>query len=44
MNQSEFGKIISSAIENEIEANTYYRTVSEKVKDKNLKELFRELG
>lgn len=44
MNQSEFRKIISSAIENEIEANTYYRTVSEKVKDKHLQDLFRELA
>ncbi len=44
MNQSEFRKIISGAIENEIEANAYYRAVSEKVKDNNLRELFRELA
>jgi rubrerythrin len=44
MKQSEFRKIISEAIGNEIEANTYYRSVSEKVKDKTLKDLFRELA
>lgn len=37
-------KIISTAIEREVEAYTYYRTVSEKVKDPALKTLFNELA
>jgi rubrerythrin len=37
-------KIISTAIEREIEAYTFYRTVSDKVKDAALKKLFNELA
>ena len=40
MNQDEFKKIMLRAIDNEVEAYTYYRTVSDKVKDKKLKDLF----
>ncbi|MHB8138042.1 MAG: ferritin family protein [Smithellaceae bacterium] len=44
MNQNEFKKIISNAISQEIEAFTFYSTVSEKVKDANLKRLFTDLA
>lgn len=37
-------KIISLAIDREVEAYTFYRTVSEKAKDKALKSLFTELA
>jgi len=37
-------KIISTAIEREVEAYTFYRTISEKVKDPALKKLFTELA
>ncbi|MCX6685013.1 MAG: ferritin family protein [Methanoregula sp.] len=37
-------KIISTAIDREVEAYTFYRTVSEKVKDPALKKLFTELA
>jgi rubrerythrin len=37
-------KIISTAIEREVEAYTFYRTVSDKVKDAALKKLFNELA
>jgi len=37
-------KIISLAIDREVEAYTFYRTISEKVKDKALKSLFAELA
>jgi rubrerythrin len=37
-------KIISLAISREVEAYTFYRTISEKVKDKALKSLFAELA
>jgi rubrerythrin len=37
-------KIISLAIDREVEAYTFYRTISEKVKDKALKSLFTELA
>ncbi|MEN6443281.1 MAG: ferritin family protein [Methanoregula sp.] len=37
-------KIISLAIDREVEAYTFYRTISEKVKDKVLKSLFTELA
>ena len=40
MNQDEFKKIMLRAIDDEIEAYTYYRTVSDKAKDKNIKDLF----
>ncbi|HNQ78660.1 MAG TPA: ferritin family protein [Acidobacteriota bacterium] len=44
MNHDQFKKIISDAINCEIEAFNFYRSVSEKVKDKGLKELFGELA
>jgi rubrerythrin len=37
-------KIISLAIDREVEAYTFYKTVADKVKDKNLKDLFVELA
>jgi len=37
-------KIISLAIDREVEAYTFYHTISEKVKDKALKSLFTELA
>ena len=37
-------KIISMAIEREVEAYTFYHTVADKVKDKALKSLFNELS
>ena len=37
-------KIISTAIDREVEAYTFYRTISEKVKDPALKKLFTELA
>jgi len=37
-------KIISLAIDREVEAYTFYKTVADKVKDKNLKDLFIELA
>ena len=44
MKTSDAKKIISLAIDREVEAYTFYRTVSEKVKDKALKSLFAELA
>jgi rubrerythrin len=44
MKASDAKKIISLAIDREVEAYTFYRTVSEKVKDKALKSLFTELA
>jgi rubrerythrin len=37
-------KIISTAIDREVEAYTFYRSISEKVKDPSLKKLFTELA
>ncbi|MFA5347269.1 MAG: ferritin family protein [Methanoregula sp.] len=37
-------KIISTAIDREVEAYTFYRTISDKVKDAALKKLFGELA
>jgi rubrerythrin len=37
-------KIISTAIDREVEAYTFYRSVADKVKDKALKSLFEELA
>jgi rubrerythrin len=37
-------KILSTAIDREVEAYTFYRTVSDKVKDKALKSIFDELA
>ncbi len=44
MNQSEFKKIISNAIHEEIEAFSYYSAVSDRAKDVNLKKLFKDLA
>jgi rubrerythrin len=44
MKTEDFRQIISQAIEGEIEAYTYYRTVSEKVEDIALKNIFAELA
>jgi rubrerythrin len=44
MKPEDFRQIISQAIEGEIEAYNYYRTVSEKVEDKALKNIFAELA
>ena len=44
MNQDEFNKIISEAIGAEAEAFAFYSTVSEKAKDANLKNLFKDLA
>ena len=44
MNQDEYKKIISLAIEREVEADTFYRAVSDKAKDKNIKYIFNELS
>jgi rubrerythrin len=44
MDQDEFKKIMLQAIDNEVEAYTFYRTVSDKAKDKKLKDLFDELA
>jgi rubrerythrin len=44
MNQNEYKKIMSLAIEREIEAYTFYHAVSDKAKDKNLKSIFNSLA
>ncbi len=44
MNQNEYKKIISLAIEREVEAYTFYRAISDKAKDKNLKSIFKKLA
>jgi len=44
MSPDEFKKIISKAIGAEVSAFEFYNSVSEKVKDPNLKALFRELA
>ena len=44
MTPEEYRNIISEAINNEVEAYTFYQTVSEKVTDANLKTLFGELA
>jgi rubrerythrin len=44
MKANDAKKILSLAIDREVEAYTFYRTVSEKVKDKALKSLFNELA
>jgi rubrerythrin len=40
MNQDEYRKIISLAIEREVESFTFYRAVADKTQDRNLKDLF----
>jgi rubrerythrin len=44
MSPDEFKKIISKAIGEEVAAFEFYNGVSEKTKDKNLKDLFKELA
>jgi rubrerythrin len=44
MKSDDAKKIISTAIDREVEAYTFYRTISEKVKDAALKKLFDELA
>jgi rubrerythrin len=44
MNQDEFKKIISLAIEREVESFTFYHAVADKAKDHNLKYLFNDLA
>ena len=44
MKAEDFRQIISQAIEGEIEAYDYYRTVSEKVRDAALKNIFGDLA
>jgi len=44
MNADDFKKILSMAINREVEAYAYYHSVSERVKDPNLKKLFHELA
>ncbi|NLX50423.1 MAG: ferritin family protein [Methanospirillum sp.] len=44
MTPEEYRKIIEDAINNEVEAYTFYQTLSEKIKDENLKKLFGELA
>jgi len=44
MNPEEYRKIISIAIDREVESYTFYRTVADKVKDANLKKIFGELA
>ncbi len=44
MKTEDFRQIISQAIEGEIEAYNYYRTVSEKVKEATLKNIFGDLA
>ncbi len=44
MNQEEFKKILAFAIESEDKAYAFYNSVSERVKDGNLKKLFSDLA
>lgn len=44
MNADEYKKIISLAINREVEAYSFYRGIADKVKDANLKKLFTELA
>lgn len=44
MKAEDFKKIISTAIDREVEAYTFYKSVADKAKDKNLKSLFAELA
>jgi rubrerythrin len=44
MNRAEYRKVISLAIEREVEAYTFYRTVSDKAKDNNIKHIFDDLA
>jgi rubrerythrin len=44
MNQEEYNKIIKLAIDREVEAYAFYKSVADKVKDPNMKKLFTELA
>lgn len=44
MTPEDYRKILSLAIDREVESYTFYRTISDKVKDANLKKLFNELA
>ncbi|MFA5268600.1 MAG: ferritin family protein [Methanoregula sp.] len=44
MKTEEVKKVISTAIDREVEAYTFYRSIADKVKDKSLKALFDELA
>lgn len=44
MNETEFKNIIANAINQEVEAFTFYSSVSEKAKDENLKKIFKSLA
>jgi rubrerythrin len=44
MKSDDAKKIISTAIDREVEAYTFYRTISDKVRDAALKKLFNELA
>lgn len=44
MNAEDYKKIISMAINREVEAYSFYRGIADKVKDANLKKLFTELA
>ena len=44
MKPEEYKKIISLAIDREVEAYTFYKTVGDKAKDVNLRKLFNELA
>jgi len=44
MNQNEYKKIISLAIQREVEAYTFYHNVSAKAKDKSIKSIFKKLA
>jgi len=44
MKQEQYQKIIKDAIQSEIEANTFYMSVSKRVKDSNLKTLFVDIA
>ena len=44
MTPEEYRSIISTAIDREVEAYSFYNSVSEKVNDANLKSLFKELA
>jgi rubrerythrin len=44
MTPEDYRKILSLAIDREVESYAFYRTISDKVKDANLKKLFNELA
>jgi rubrerythrin len=44
MNADEYKRIISLAIDREVESYSFYRTISDKVKDDGMKRIFNELA